>query len=137
MICGREARGRLKVGGLRFKGMEIPVLRATLDASWWFAAVVTGARWNWRECADWTVYDMDSVGVDECRSNGSLSALEKVNNVLKPVACCGNTFLSEVAESGCSRATFTCNGTITSLRVGKTCVVQAYVCIYKLQGMLQ
>ena len=49
---------------------------------------------------------MYSAGVDERSNNGSLSALEKVNSVLKPVACSGNTFLSEVAGSGYSRATF-------------------------------
>jgi hypothetical protein len=43
------------------------------------------------------------AGGDEYRNNGSLSALEKVNSVLEPVACSGNTFLSEVAESGYSR----------------------------------
>ena len=76
-------------------------------------------------------------GGDECRSNGSLSALEKVNSVLKPVACSGNTFLSEVAERGYSRTTFRCNVTVSSLQVCLTCWIRAYVYVYEPQRVFQ
>jgi hypothetical protein len=101
--------------------MEVPVCaREVIDADRWSAAIVTGARLIRRGCGKWRFCGIYLAGGDECRSNGSLSALEKVNNGLKPVACSSNTFLSEVAESGYSRATFTCNKTVTSLRVDKT-----------------
>jgi hypothetical protein len=41
--------------------------------------------------------------------------LKRSTDVLKPVACSDNTFLSEVAERGYSRAAFTCNVAVTSL----------------------
>ena len=101
--------------------MVFPVCaREVIDADRWSAAIVTCARLIWRGCGKWRFCGMYLAGGDECRSNGSLSALEKVNNVLKPVACSSNTFLNEVAESGYSRATFTCDKTVTSLRVDKT-----------------